>query len=442
MKKTKALFTGMMLAALMLTGIPTTHAQTAQTGLYYDVYNWSNPESIGIYSYTKGQGEKKIIDDIVHGQVYVQGDWIYYMMIEQIEGQSGQAQKGHLYKIKADGSSRTQVLEEKITSMSVDGDVIYYTLYKSEEDQYGIWKMNLDGTGSVKLSDDKSFGQQVVNGWIYYINASDETRLYRMKTDGTGKNKLDDVKFGNLGEDSVFTVAGDYVVYGVYDNGFKSYLIKGDGTGKIDLGIDDVNFRKIVGDTLYFTRYNEEYTDRPAFLYSMKLDGKALKKVATVPPERLATYVGTTDNSIVYRTASGQILTVVESGKVVADYDVTTDQPGIQVRIEGRLQSYDQPPVVLNDRTMVPLRGIFEALGSEIEWDGATQTVTAIKGDTTISLKIGATTATKNGETIHLDTPAQIVGGRSMVPVRFVSEALGADVSWDGTTQTVFIHKK
>lgn len=108
------------------------------------------------------------------------------------------------------------------------------------------------------------------------------------------------------------------------------------------------------------------------------------------------------------------------------------------VFLDGKQLSFDVPPTLDNGRTLVPLRGIFEALGAEVQWDGATQTVTATKGNTTIKLTVGGQ-AYKNGQPITLDVPAKIINGRTLVPLRFVSEALGASVKWDGSTQTITI---
>lgn len=108
------------------------------------------------------------------------------------------------------------------------------------------------------------------------------------------------------------------------------------------------------------------------------------------------------------------------------------------VILDGKQLSFDVPPTIENGRTLVPLRAIFEALGAEVQWDGATQTVTATKGGTTIKLTVGGQ-AYKNGQPVTLDVPAKIINGRTLVPLRFVSEALGASVKWDGSTQTITI---
>ncbi len=111
----------------------------------------------------------------------------------------------------------------------------------------------------------------------------------------------------------------------------------------------------------------------------------------------------------------------------------------IKITIDGQAQTYDQMPVMVNDRVLVPMRGIFEALGATIAWEEATETVTGTLGSTTVTLKIGDTKATVNGSTVTLDVPAQLVNDRTLVPVRFISESLGAEVEWVESSQTVVI---
>ena len=109
------------------------------------------------------------------------------------------------------------------------------------------------------------------------------------------------------------------------------------------------------------------------------------------------------------------------------------------VNLNGKRLSFDVPPVIENGRTLVPLRAIFEALGATVGWDESTQTVTATKGSIQIMLQVGGQSAYKNGTPVHIDVPAKVTNNRTMVPLRFVSEALGAAVGWDESTQTVTI---
>jgi len=107
------------------------------------------------------------------------------------------------------------------------------------------------------------------------------------------------------------------------------------------------------------------------------------------------------------------------------------------VSYNGEKIAFDQIPVIENGRTLVPLRAIFEKIGASVEWNADTQTVTAIKGDTTISLTVNNATANKNGEAVSLDVPAKIINGRTLVPVRFVADCFGVNVEWDGIMQRV-----
>ena len=90
----------------------------------------------------------------------------------------------------------------------------------------------------------------------------------------------------------------------------------------------------------------------------------------------------------------------------------------------------------------MPLRVIFESLGASVSWDDATRTITSIKGDTTLRLTIGSNTLYKNSEGIAIDVPAQIINNRTMVPIRAVSEALDAQVVWDNNNRSVTITLK
>ncbi len=123
------------------------------------------------------------------------------------------------------------------------------------------------------------------------------------------------------------------------------------------------------------------------------------------------------------------------------DVSVAPVEKEVTVKVDGILLTFaDQNPIIENDRTLVPLRAIFEALEAKVEWDGDTYTVTATKGDTTMELAIGATTYKVNGEEKTLDVPAQIKNDRTLVPLRVVSETLGCEVNWDGETYEVTVN--
>ncbi len=112
----------------------------------------------------------------------------------------------------------------------------------------------------------------------------------------------------------------------------------------------------------------------------------------------------------------------------------------IAVTIDGQKVSFpDAQPLLKSGRTLVPVRFVSEKLGAVVAWDQASQTVTITKGSDTINMKIGNTTVTKNGNTSKIDVAPIVSNGRTMVPLRFVSEQLGVYVEWKQATSTVVI---
>ena len=86
-------------------------------------------------------------------------------------------------------------------------------------------------------------------------------------------------------------------------------------------------------------------------------------------------------------------------------------------------------PIIENERTLVPMRAIFEALGAKVDWDGETRTVTATRGDDVMKITIDSNELFKNDESIALDVPAKIVDDSTLVPVRAVSESFDGSFS-------------
>lgn len=88
---------------------------------------------------------------------------------------------------------------------------------------------------------------------------------------------------------------------------------------------------------------------------------------------------------------------------------------------------------------MVPLRGVFEAIGAYVEYDQENRMITAKKNNESVELKLSEKVARKNGAEIMLDSPPEVVGGTTMVPLRFIAEALGAKVQFDKANNQVLI---
>lgn len=109
----------------------------------------------------------------------------------------------------------------------------------------------------------------------------------------------------------------------------------------------------------------------------------------------------------------------------------------VTVILNGQAMQFDQPPIVQAGRVFVPLRGVFQALGASVVY--ANGQINATAHGRTVSLTIGSTQAVVNGHPATLDVAPFVVGARTLVPLRFVAQSLGASVSWNDSTSTVTI---
>lgn len=117
----------------------------------------------------------------------------------------------------------------------------------------------------------------------------------------------------------------------------------------------------------------------------------------------------------------------------------------ISVLVNGQQVPTDTPAVIVSGTTMLPFRSIFNALGIDdqsIIWDQKSQSIEVRNGDQYVFLLIGNTGALVDDKLITLNVAPYVENGSTLVPVRFVSEALGAEVQWDKNTKTVKITKK
>ncbi|RZT21520.1 stalk domain-containing protein [Fictibacillus sp. BK138] len=113
----------------------------------------------------------------------------------------------------------------------------------------------------------------------------------------------------------------------------------------------------------------------------------------------------------------------------------------VDILVNGVKHEFDQPPVLIDGRTLAPFRGIGELLGATVEWDATNETVHAELNGTTVELKYLSNIVKINGKSITLDTAPIIINNRLVVPVRFFAEAFDAEVKWDGSKNMVFINK-
>lgn len=151
------------------------------------------------------------------------------------------------------------------------------------------------------------------------------------------------------------------------------------------------------------------------------------------------------------------ILLIVIALSTLFNINVIADED-IKVIYNGKELQFDQPPIIRDGRTLVPMRAIFEAIGAEVTWDDTTQEITATKKNielkgtfpnefirginVTFSISIGSTIAYVNNEaSLSLDVAPIIADtGRTLVPIRAVSETFGCDVDWNDKSKTVIIN--
>ena len=121
--------------------------------------------------------------------------------------------------------------------------------------------------------------------------------------------------------------------------------------------------------------------------------------------------------------------------------DFSKGNEEIKIYVNDKKVVSDIAPVITDDRVLIPVRAIFEALGAEVLWDEETKTVISVMGEDTVTMKIGDKKLDVNGEIKELDVAAQIVKDRTLVLVRAVSESFGCDVLWDANSKTITIAK-
>ncbi|MCL1809986.1 MAG: stalk domain-containing protein [Clostridiales bacterium] len=111
----------------------------------------------------------------------------------------------------------------------------------------------------------------------------------------------------------------------------------------------------------------------------------------------------------------------------------------IAIELDGRVLTLDQPPIIENERTLIPIRTVAESIGADVEWDPDAKTATLDRAGTSVTLTIGSNRAEVNGASVSLDAAPVIVNGRTLLPVRFVAETFSQNVEWDKQNRVVRI---
>ena len=127
----------------------------------------------------------------------------------------------------------------------------------------------------------------------------------------------------------------------------------------------------------------------------------------------------------------------VLGGAMVFGDSVSTD---VRVQVNGTPLNLDVPPMIKNGYTLIPFRGVFESLGGVVEWDQENLVASVTYGETEVLIPIGSQTATVNGESKTMQIPGEVIDGRTLIPLRFVSESLGFVVDWNDAMRTAVVN--
>lgn len=143
------------------------------------------------------------------------------------------------------------------------------------------------------------------------------------------------------------------------------------------------------------------------------------------------------DEDVVEEEEADQVLQEqVKKKAVVAQGNVW----GHRLMVNGKEHKFgDVPPVIKDGRVLIPVRAVTAALGAQVDWDPETREVTVVLDETTLVIGLEELTATVNEATYELDVPAKATNGRTVVPLRFIAEALGLDVDYDPATGDVTV---
>jgi hypothetical protein len=399
------------------------------------------------------------------------------------------------WSMKTIGQSRVS------PTIGTDGTVFYYTLYEDWDlEEAGQMLYAVSSEGNVISNYDGKFKGIGNNGLVYtfnekidFVTGSETFEAVAYTLDGTVKWSHENVSSVFVGQDkTVYIVLEsekqttslilaldqdgnqkwgaevqgeiDYLLSGedgkLYVESDRLYAFNPDGGQaweyKIDEGYDVVydtwgsNNSLVVQDkTIYLKaeKYDEAATDWENSmnyqLIALSVNG-TVEWVHDMGKENFGQPIQGKDGDLYLSAKGGKVYLLSHDETNQEPSQITTQEPETQkseigITINGQTQVYDQPPMVKDGRTLVPLRGIFETLGANVTWDAKTKTVVATKNETKIVLSLGSSLVYINDQETQIDVPAQVVNARTMVPVRFISEALGAKVSWNSKTKMVII---
>ncbi len=207
-------------------------------------------------------------------------------------------------------------------------------------------------------------------------------------------------------------------------------------TAEVHVTTDGEKFTKIAqGNFTYASGYAERE------IQEIKFDTVKVKGIMFIITQSVSGYGTAAELEILKGEGAEADLEELSKEAKKNNKFITMQIDSLDAKIGDKEVKLVKAPQIVDGRTLVPVRFVSESLGAVVEWNGETREVSIMDGTNNIVLEIDSPYVVVNGKVETLDVPAQIIDDSTMVPIRFVSETLGANVEWDGETRTVTIDK-
>lgn len=209
-----------------------------------------------------GCGESAISRDVQARYINVLDDWVFYSAIPREKQMTSDLlldNNRYLFKVKADGSKRTQLNSHNTLNVQVTGDWIYYT-HNSEGENFHLYRIGVDGLNQTLIKSDVGINACIVDGWAYY---SIEDGIFRIRTNGKGNIRISEERA------SYMNIVGEWIYYRNLLGG-KGYLyrIRTNGTERTRLNQDDSTNIIVAGNWVYYINMNDRWN-----IYRVNIDG-------------------------------------------------------------------------------------------------------------------------------------------------------------------------
>ena len=392
----------------------------------------------GLYKINKTNGAVSPLLEETPRDVYVKDGNIYCVMARELPETSEWIDSA--YRLNTDGTVDELLSgDADVDVFRMNDDFWYYTTYDADVETSTVFKENSE---SFTVN-----GRVMDIDWKNYIAYS-----YRTITDGDNPHR--EVMSKDIAgcEEEVYTEDFDYpeYIYNYCVNGrlfSKTYY---DNTAYLY----SRTANSMVREQLLEDFLDYAVSDDARYIYYSRDNGTAVEVLRyDLETKETVTIIDSTDDfamveDCIYSfnanhheiyTLDGELIGSAALGGAESVNTLELTIGSDSMLVNGQMQQLNQPPVIISDRTMVPVRAITEGLGGAVEWDGETRTVSIDKDGKRIEIVIDSDIAKVNGADVPLDAPAVIENETTLVPIRFISEEFGCNVGWNGETQTVTI---